>query len=240
MSFTDILEGAYRLYREHFWVFLGIAAIVHVPEVILSSFVEPRFDGPWTPDVWWRLLLFSQVGWIANAIESAALTAAVAHAYLGRQVTIDVGYARAWPMLVPLLGASFVTALGVVAGAMLFVVPGIVLMLRWMFYSQVLAVEGGGAGGSLHRSGVLTRGIYGRLFLLTAVFIVASVVIGLPMGALLSGAETPIIGPVLRGVPYLLLSPLWKAALILAYFDARIRKEGFDLEALAREMPAGR
>ena len=49
------------------------------------------------------------------------------------------------------------------------------------------------------------------------------------------GLSTTIIllGTVMAAIVQLLLSPLYQAALVIAYYDLRVRKEGFDLEVLA-------
>jgi hypothetical protein len=42
-----------------------------------------------------------------------------------------------------------------------------------------------------------------------------------------------LLGTVIAAIVQLLLSPLYQAALVIAYYDLRVRKEGFDLELLA-------
>jgi len=45
-------------------------------------------------------------------------------------------------------------------------------------------------------------------------------------------------GVVIAAILQLLLSPLYQAALVIAYYDLRVRKEGFDLEVLASSLQA--
>jgi hypothetical protein len=57
-------------------------------------------------------------------------------------------------------------------------------------------------------------------------------------GAKAVGAGLLLLGVVLAAVTQLLLSPLYQAALVIAYYDLRVRKEGFDLEVLASSLQA--
>jgi hypothetical protein len=62
------------------------------------------------------------------------------------------------PVFWPLLGASFLTALGIAGGALLFVVPGIYLLTVWAVVAPAIVIERRGVTDALGRSRQLVRG----------------------------------------------------------------------------------
>jgi len=247
MSFGDILDGAFKLYRDHFVTFLAIAAIPTILVQLLTGLLFPDFVGQPKPQVdVGRAMGFAGtmmiVGSVLYWIETAALTVVVADVYLGRPSGFSSAYRRAWRVLGKLIAASLVWTLAVMGGLMLLIIPGVLLMFRWLLYAQVLVVEEVDVGDSLRRSRDLTRGLKGKLFLLMLVVGLVSIAITLGAQALAQplARQIPVLGALIQGVPQILFAPLSSAVMTLAYFDARIRKEGFDLQVLAREVLGGK
>jgi hypothetical protein len=140
----------------------------------------------------------------------------------------------------PLVGATIMTGLAITGGTILFVVPGILLMLRWLFTVQAITIEGLGASQSLKRSRQLMAGRRGRMSLLLLLLTLVSVGLSFGVGSVMprSIGSLPLIGSLLGQLPNLLLAPLYPAVMTLAYFDARVRNEAFDLEVLAQGLGA--
>jgi hypothetical protein len=180
------------------------------------------------------------VGYI---LQSAAMTLMVSRAYLGQSLSVAGGFRGAFTRLWPLLGATLLAGSLSMFGLLFLVVPGVLLMIRWMFTTPAIVIEGHGATASLSRSRDLTEDAYGRLFLLFILLCLLSLGINLGVGALVPDAvdAIPVLGQLVGMISQVLVSPLSVTALTLAYFDVRVRKEGFDLERLALGLgqPAG-
>jgi hypothetical protein len=166
----------------------------------------------------------------------------------------------AWSVLVVLSAglAALAQAVGLGSGG-LFVLAGFLVVIGlvtygfWMALRLSLAfpacvVEQMGAWAALKRSSSLTQGTKGRIFLLyllgAALNWLLSIAITLPLTivtALLPGSTSPhhteTVGLVVLIVAYgaafavqALTRPVYGIALILFYYDQRIRHEAFDIE----------
>lgn len=84
------------------------------------------------------------------------------------------------PVFWPLLGASFLTALGIAGGTLLFIVPGVYLMTVWAVVAPVIVIERRKVTDSLGRSRQLVRG--NGWPVLGAVLVGALIAIGATLG----------------------------------------------------------
>jgi hypothetical protein len=263
-SVGEILDGAFQIYRNHLGVFVGVALCVVVPSALAVSLVNWLVTGSFDPMALeagsqgapgsggspelaramrsgLATTLTLPIQLFAGVLEDAVLTLTVADVYLGRPVSMRSGFRRSFAQLGALLGASLLKGIGIVIGFVCLIVPGILVMLRWLLSTQAIVIESHTGRGSLGRSRELTADNYGRLLLLMLVMTVIGMALHFGLQALLPDAveHAPVLGPLLQQVPQILVAPVSSAALTLAYFDLRVRKEGFDLEHLARGLGGG-
>ncbi|HET9399450.1 MAG TPA: hypothetical protein VFO34_00735 [Candidatus Acidoferrales bacterium] len=143
--------------------------------------------------------------------------------------------------LVSRVVGALLTVLIIIAGAVL----GAWLLMRFAVALPVLLVEDKGVVESMSRSGVLTRGNRGRIFL--ALLVIWCIVLGVTavftmvptaytFFSVLRGGRIPIwamvSNAILGGVAGTITGPFLAITLAVIYFDLRIRKEAFDLETL--------
>jgi hypothetical protein len=261
-SLAEIIDAAFQIYRNHFAVFVGVALCVVVPVALAVSLLNWLVTGSTdltlveagppgaagsgaapaqlTHAIQTGLatMLSLPIQLLGGVVEDAVLTITVADVCLGRPVSVQSGFRRGWPMVSALLGAGVLKALGVVAGFVCFIIPGILLMLRWLLTSPAIIIESKAALESLRRSRELTAENYGRLALLMLVMAVLALALHFGLRAILPAAveHTPVLGQLLQHVPQIVVAPLSSAAITLAYFDLRVRKEGFDREGLAESL----
>lgn len=263
-SVGEILDAAFQIYRNHFGVFVGVALCVVVPSALAVSLVNWLVTGSFDPmaleagsqgapgsDASPELARAMRSGLatmftlpiqlFAGVLEDAVLTLTVADVYLGRPVSMRSGFRRSFALLGALLAASLLKGIGIVIGFVCLIVPGILVMLRWLLSTQAIVIENQTGRGSLGRSRELTADNYGRLLLLMLVMTVIGMALHFGLQALLPDAieHAPVLGQLLQQVPQIVVAPVSSAALTLAYFDLRVRKEGFDLEHLARGLGGG-
>jgi hypothetical protein len=98
-------------------------------------------------------------------------------------------WSRTRPVLARLIWMQLLVLVAVVAGLLLFVIPGLILLTIWAVASQVVAVESAGVLAGLSRSRELVRRNGWRVFafitllaLLSAVVLLLVVLITLPLG----------------------------------------------------------
>ncbi len=117
LSTGQLLDRAFRLYRQHFLVFLGIVAIVQVPISVAQVALNAQMLG-----VTGGGETFGIIGVISTVVifvgtvlfaslETGALTGAVADSYLGTPVSILGSYRRLGRKWLSILGALLLAGL---------------------------------------------------------------------------------------------------------------------------------
>jgi hypothetical protein len=115
--------------------------------------------------------------------------------------------------------------LGIAVGLVAFIAPGIYLMLRWAVVAQSAAVEQEGWLPALRRSGQLTDGNYGHIFVffvyLSLVTSVPLLLVGLGFGDQPTTAVSFLVGLLVQ----IFALSVGALATALLYFDLRTRSE---------------
>jgi len=260
MSLGEILDRSFSLYRNHFLLFVGIAALPHL-FVLLMNLVTQGIGEPARPSgavavaVFGALFFF--IAYLGAVILSQAATVfAISDVHLGRETTIGSAYGRVRGHFWQLIGVMMVVGLAVGAGLLLLIVPGIYLMLRFSLSIPAAVLEDTTVIGALERSGMLTDGSKTRIFLVilmvwvltfAAVF-VFQFPIGVVTGVMMAqGNQPPIwlqtLSHILEFVSNSLVAPVGTIAFALIYYDERVRKEAFDLQLMMQTLdgtpPAG-
>ncbi len=120
-----------------------------------------------------------------------------------------------------------------------------ILLFRLAVSIPALMLEPLGPLAALKRSFALTKGFVGRIFLTVVLMIliqliigfalqvpvyIAGALMGFPLAALPVGLAVP--AALAGALGYAISGPLLAIALVLLYYDARVRKEGFDLQLM--------
>jgi hypothetical protein len=261
MTSTEILDGAFRLYRNNFATFLGILAIAYVPvialimaatSVMLAGIEEGavQADPDRIPPEAIVVLVIGVgggllYGLVAMPLATGALTQAVSARYINERTSIGDAYRRVLRIFGKYLGTTILSGLVIALGFMLCLVPGFFFM-TWFFAStSVCVLEGLGGTSAMGRSRELVRGHGGRVFGLLFLMIILQNVLAAPVNL---GAEIlskmlieslviqNLVSTAVQQVFNLLITPFFSVVVILLYYDLRIRKEAFDLEVLAKSL----
>lgn len=204
---------------------------------------------------------------VFSVIQAGAMIEAIGQRYLGHAITVREAYARGLrvvPRLIVcgivvvvlfvavfLVAAVAIAVLNFLAAAVIAVILGLVgffFVLPWAFLSltvvgPAIVLEGLGPIAAIRRSFHLmdrsrlrTLGLY---ILLWIVSIILGVIFGVIFFA--SFVSEPTLRTVLQviaGVASSALSgPLLYGALVILYYDLRVRKEAFDLQLAAEALP---
>ncbi len=193
---------------------------------------------------------------------TAALAVVISNRYLNRPVTVGDAYRAAMNRLGSLIGAILWVAVRIIGLVLLFIiaifvlvsvnlgplsillglalVPVIVyLAISWSLISPVIMLENVGGVAASKRSRELIRGYWWKafgLFLVTGILVaILSSIPNLVIGGL-AGTGNILLSSVLGAVVTLLLRPIQTGVSILLFYDLKIRKEAFDLEAMVQQI----
>jgi hypothetical protein len=240
LSVGEILDVSFTLYRRHFATLGTVAVVCSGLPVLLSLYIEASGGVLQNLSL---TLVYYVVFTVLSSIATAATVFVVSASYLGQPLKAAGALKRATPLLGRLIVCSLLLAIVVGFGFLFFMIPGIVLLCGLVLAFPSLVLEPGSSPtGALSRSWSLTRGSRWRMLGLLATLVIllyvpiiglgAIATVVLPSGA--PGSLTPgIMTLAVVGVLQMLLYPLLYCVLTVAYYDLRVRKEGFDLEVLA-------
>jgi hypothetical protein len=249
LSVGQLLDKAFRLYRDHFLTLIGITAAVLAPVAVLqilrilflpqeAQAVDSFFSG------------------IANTMAIIALAAAFSKAYLSGPPRMRESLA--FKRFFSVLGANILMGLSIgVPAALLGICTGMVgipflalfavalaalfLGTRWGVTTQAIVLEDIGALDGMRRSWMLTENHFWRvlgtsmaaallvylIYLIPFAFAYSTSTGWFPLG--LDSTRTVVLQSLISQLALVIIYPLQSAVQVLIYYDLRIRVEGFDL-----------
>jgi Membrane domain of glycerophosphoryl diester phosphodiesterase len=283
LRLAEILDRIFQLYRARFALFLGIAGVSTVLELLwnLINLAEVRWMTRHHLARQWATTISTIPAWAilfaAAALSLAATNRAVAAIYDGEPTSIVKAFAalrRGWLRYVWVNTLAFFIAWGSIIAVVLVAVMATLIARRastlgqantitlvygatgllilfalplclWLTIRYSLAIpacieEKLGTLRSLKRSVFLTQDTKGRILVLLLIVIAAQ-------GTIVSAFMTPVFALIVRArgqaspgmtaytvavtaLSSALIKPIYSIGLTLFYYDARVRKEGFDLE----------
>ncbi len=193
--------------------------------------------------------LVSLISLIGLALLSTALAVVISRRYLSQSVTVGEAYRASLSRV-----GSFVLAtiwIGIRVLLMAITIIGIPFAIyfgvAWTLYPQAIMLDGVGGGAASRRSRELISGFWWKT---VGLLIVTQLLISI-VGAIPSAIVTGVVGSgvsalytrtlisgVIGLVVGLLLRPIQATATTLLFYDLKIRKEAFDLEAMTRQAAA--
>lgn len=244
LSVGEILDVSFSLYRRHFGPLVMVALICSGVPFLLSVFLESAGGLLANPLL---ALLYYAFFAVLSSLATAATVYIVSESYLGRPLGAGPALVRSLPLLWRLILCSLLLALVVGIGLVLLFIPGAILACGLLLAFPALVLEpGSSATGALARSWDLTRGSRWRMFGLIVTMVILFYVPFAALGGIAAlvlpradiGAGNLAVGiglttVVVAGVVQLFIYPLFYCVITVAYYDLRVRKEGFDLEVLA-------
>jgi len=229
LSFGEILDSAFIVFRDHFVLLAGIALVVGVPiELIATAGAKSHSGG--------LLILGSLLALIFEPVMIVAFTIAVAAIYLDRPMTIGDAYRSVGKVFAPFFGTLLLADLLLMLAFLALVVPGVYFGICWSLVFPVMIVEHRFGMTALRRSRQLVSGGWWRTL---GVFVVAALIARIPALVLSTiWSFIPILGTVLTAATSSIAETYSLVVMVIYYFDRRSRIEDFDLRLLADQIRA--
>lgn len=266
LGIGEMLDVAIKLYRRRFGTLVRAVAVIVGPIYALLVIVQlsliPTQDDieaieavdPVTgmPEFDWGIvwafiagaLVFGLAYFLASQLATAASFRVVSAGYLGEDVEWRDSLRFAVGRLRSLVWLSFLLAVFIGFGFLLCIVPGVYLFGAYAVAVPVLLLEDLRGRAAMKRSRALVTGrwwpVVAVIFLgMLLAQIVSSVLTGIftiPLGSADNEVASILGNAVGSTLSAVVVTPFTAAVTTVVYFDLRVRKEGFDLELLAREV----
>jgi hypothetical protein len=262
----EILDAAVALYRARFGALVRLTVLVVLPVQLLNVLITlstrpddvtlgatgptPVYDSSrafWVPLA--GTVVMNLVLVLSTAFATAAVMQLVADTYLDGPTNGRASAHLALRRLPAVLGLGLAVSIIVILATFLCVIPGIYLQVAWVVAMPALLLEDKRIGEALSRSMALTKRRWWQCFgvhyvgsILTAVvtFALTLAVVGV-IHVAVHGTGALAIGEGIAGaITSTLTTPFVAAAIIVLYFDLRVRAEGFDIQMALRDMDRNR
>ena len=259
LEIGDLLDETFRIYRRHFLLFAGISLILAIPSAgltgysifsLFSSFAQSA-NSTAAPDL--NSLVSSMavlaIGYLVSLLLSPFTSAAVIYAACesaqGRPVTIWGALRGVLRRYFAILG--YLILIGLMALMFCLLPLWIWIWVGWVTVLPVMFVENTGLVAAMGRSWRLVEGRWWRTFLILFLVLLIWYVVQIALGGFLSLASG-LLGIVVSQYVALAISqavavlvsalaiPVFQIAIVLIYFDLRVRREALDLFQLAQRV----
>jgi len=233
-SVGDVLRNTFSIYGRGFGVIFLTYFLPLFPVMLWQT--EARAAG--AMGLFW-LGVFVSI--FASVFAFGAITIAVSDLVLGNKPSVARSYGKILGnMFGRLFVASLLQTLFIFIGLILLVIPGIIALLWLLFTPSVVVLEGLGGMNALKRSKALGKGFNWRNFGVFILLLIICAVIGGIIGGLFGGFFPASLGTfphrLLLIIIQLLSAPITLIAIVLLYYDLRVRKEAYDAAALAEDL----
>jgi hypothetical protein len=256
------LDETFRMYRRHFLLFGGISVILSIPSAALfgvalgsiSSLLQQTSTETTDFSFLVPLVAAFAAGLVVTLVilpfSLGAVMYAACESALGRPVTAGAVLGGVLRRYFPLLGYWLLFLISLWVSVILCVAPVALwlwVFIGWSVVTPAMFVERIGLGAAMGRSWRLVEGRWWRtflvLFLMVIIWYVARVALSafvqlgqflllLVMSQFLASAISNAAAQIVDA----LVSPILQIALVLIYFDLRVRKEGLDLFQMAYQL----
>lgn len=230
-TIIDIAISAVAIYRLNFWTFLVVFALPQALDFSIDIAIGPQ--RPWLTE-----LLFFFVSLVLGTCAYVAAVRVAAGAVDGNPVGLCEALTWMWRApLLKIIVATLVVVVGLVAGLALFIIPGIIVAVRALYFALPFLFERTGIRTSLIRSSDLVRGNFWHSAAILLVFAGVPYVLFPVLIVLVENEGLSLV--ILTTAIGALSAPLFPIASVLGYVEMRGVKDGYVPDHLHAELETG-
>jgi hypothetical protein len=262
LEIGDLLDETFRMYRRHFLLFAGVSVILSIPSAALTGFFSyaflngivantvgqaPTFNFNFLGTTLVAAVVVLLVTIVLLPFFYGAVTLAACESALGRPVTAGGVLNGVFRNYFQLLGYWLLISLMFIVFCLLPL--WIWIWVSWVVVMPIMFIENVGLAAAMDRSRRLVEGRWWRTFLIVFLIFIIIYAVRIALGAFIALGQglvglvvsTPVV-VFISGVSGViidsLVNPIPQIAIVLVYFDLRVRREGLDLFQLAQGLPS--
>jgi hypothetical protein len=240
---SKVFSKTFGIFGRRFLPIIVLTAVAHIPNY-LAQFLIGQPQPAAAPGR--TLAVFGITGIIqmmVGALASGMVIYGVVQEMRGKRFSALGSFSVVLPRLLPVVGVGVCTGILTALGALLLLVPGIMLACMWFVSVPACVVERTGVFASMGRSRALTKGhrwpIFGAFALIVATILVFSVVVGAAVGAgMVAGVhaspEALALAVLIAQLAVVTILGAFSAVFSgVCYSELRAAKEGINIHAIA-------
>lgn len=236
----DVLGSAFSILFRNIVPFCLITGLILLPQIAYSLYVafgiQTMSVAKMLETLRWYALITIVLSLLLTPVATGAVTFGVFQQLRGKHASVgeclSVGISRMFPVI----GVAILAGLMVLGGAILLIIPGLIVLTMVYVAVPVAVVEKPGVGASIRRSFDLTKGnrwlVFGILFILWLMRFVVNWL--LQTGLIRRGSiSTFSTYTIVSLVVTVIFSALEATTVCVAYYHLRSTKEAIDADQIA-------
>jgi len=232
-----IFAKSLGIFGRRFVPIILVSIVAQIPNYI-AQFLTAGTDPAGDPATHTALTgLAALVNVVTGPLASGMVMYGVVQELRGRRFSAGESFGVVVRRLLPVIAVSLCMGLGIGLGAILLLVPGIMLACRWYVSVPACIAERTGVFESMGRSRDLTKGHRWQIFGVVAlVWIAMAVVMGIVTAiavALIGASSAPVVALVATLVLGTVVGALNGVITAVFYYEFRVAKEGVDIDKIA-------
>jgi hypothetical protein len=230
---TALFGDSLGVYLRHATVFIALSAAVVVPVyVVVQGIGLEQFTAAFDDS---QSLAETAVPTVVRFLVVAPLITAICIYALrsvaeGGRPGAGESFVSGFEAFTPLFLAILLAAVGIAAGLLLLIVPGVYLAVRWFFVPQAVVLDGARGPQALSRSGEIVEGFWWRTFGLVIMVNLAAllpgIVLAAPFTAIASSSDRAVWSMIGTMLAETVTTPFVALFSTLLYYDLRARRAG--------------
>ena len=242
-SFSGIVDAAFKMYSQDFVSLIKLSLIFNLP-LLLMQMVMQTTDANQSPAiVFGAAILMIVLSLVCSSMLTGATMQIVSARYLGEKISFTEAMGRTTAILGKVISTSMLVGIWIFLGFLMLIIPGIFWIFTLALALPAVVLEGKSGSEALARSKELVKHNRGKV---VGTVIGIGLIVGL-LGAVFGGLwqgglavasvdGTGLFAQAGESLLSFLIAPINNVALVILYYDLRIRYEGYDLELLSKEM----
>ena len=263
LEIGDLLDETFRMYRRHFFLFAGLSVLLSIPSAGLSGFFSyallngllqqtnpgeaPNLNLTFLGPTLVAAVVVLLITLVLLPFFYGAVTFAACESALGRPVTAAGILSGVMRRYFQLLG--YWLLIGLMAVLFCLLPLWIWIWVGWVAVMPIMFIENVGLGAAMGRSRRLVEGRWWRTFLVVFLIFIIIEAVRVALGAFIALGQgllqlvlSPLVVVWISGATSVivdsLVNPVFQIAIVLIYFDLRVRREALDLFQLAQALPS--
>lgn len=232
-SAGTVFEKSFAVVSRVRFKLFPIVIVAMVPGIVtILLTLSPQVMAPGTSQ--WILTAAGIIGYIlGNFIQAVAVHATV-EVLKGRDFALSTSLGFALRRLPAILGLGILIGLGAGLGAILLIIPGLMLITRWYVAVPALLAESLGVQAAMGRSAELTKGSRWSVFGIFILLFVIAFIAEMPLDFVLTTLHVPVfVNIVTREVINGCLQAFGAVVATVTYSELRTAREGTTVNDIA-------
>jgi hypothetical protein len=231
---ADVFSKAVTIYGRRFGPFIVLTVLAQIPQY-LTAFAIGAPDGSAravTAASASAGAISILVSAVCSSIASGAIIYGVVQELRGRVFSVADSIQIAVRRFLPIIGVAICTSILIGLGAMLLIVPGLIVACMYYVSIPACVVEQTGVFKSMSRSAFLTKGYRWQVFGMFLLIVGGGLVLGLIVGLVF--ALTGKVGLEIASQAMSAIVSAFNGVIVgVFYYQLRVAKEGVDIDKIA-------